>query len=101
MYARIKNGKVAELTGLDPAVYFPATASAWVPCPDDTQVHAEYSEADQVFTAVPYERPYNINEDGSINPDAVAPTVEGGPTPIPNPILFPEEYAAAIAAQSE
>ena len=101
MYARIKNGKVAETTGLDPAVYYPATASQWVPCPDGTLPNAEYKEADKSFTAAAFEKPYNIKDDGSIDPDAVSPTIEGEPTPIPNPIMFPDEYKAAIAAQSE
>ena len=101
MYARIKNGKVAEVTGLDPAVYYPATASNWVPCPDGTLPNAEYTESDKSFTAAPYDKPYNLKDDGTIDPDAVAPIPEGEPTPIPDPILFPEEYKAAIAAQSE
>lgn len=100
MYARIKNGKVHELTGLDPAVYFPATASQWVPCPDDTLPNAEYKEADKSFAAPAYDKPFNEKEDGTIDPDAVVAAREGDPPVMPDPNLFPDEFKAAKAAEA-
>ena len=52
MYARIKDNKVVELTTLDPSKYYVATASKWVPCPDDTALYAEFDGTD-TFTAPP------------------------------------------------
>lgn len=100
MYARIKNGKVHELTGLDPALHFPATASQWVPCPDDTLPNAEYREADKSFTSAAYDKPFNQRDDGTIDPDAVVAPRDGDPERVPDPNLFPEEYKAFKAAEA-
>tara|TARA_B100001758_G_C18409524_1_gene614596 strand:- start:205 stop:531 length:327 start_codon:yes stop_codon:yes gene_type:complete len=43
MYARIKDNMVAEVTGLDPAVVFPALAHEFRECPDDVVASATYN----------------------------------------------------------
>jgi hypothetical protein len=50
MYARIKDNIVVEKTTLNPALYYSATASSWVPCPDDTALGATFDGTD-TFTA--------------------------------------------------
>lgn len=59
-YARIKRGKVAELTALDPAKYYVATKDQWVVCPDDTKPGALYDADKSTFTLdTPPPAPFN------------------------------------------
>lgn len=53
MYARIKDNKVVELTTLDPSQYYVATASKWVPCPEDTVLYAEFDGTDTFSAPAP------------------------------------------------
>lgn len=59
-YARIKRGKVAELTALDPAQYYVATKDQWVVCPDDTKPGTLYDANANTFTLeTPEPAPFN------------------------------------------
>ena len=52
-YARIKKGKVREVTTLDPAKYYVATAASWIECPETTVVNSDYDAEKKTFTAPP------------------------------------------------
>lgn len=52
-YARIKKGKVYEVTTLDPAKYYAATSASWIECPETTVVHSDYDAEKKTFTAPP------------------------------------------------
>lgn len=52
-YARIKKGKVYEVTTLDPAKYYVATAASWIECPETTVVNSDYDAEKKTFTAPP------------------------------------------------
>ena len=52
-YARIKKGKVREVTTLDPAQYYVATAASWIECPSDVVVNSDYDAEKKTFTAPP------------------------------------------------
>lgn len=90
MYARIKDNKVVELTTLDPSQYYVATASKWVPCPEDTVMYAEFDGTD-TFTApalLPQDPPRDLEAeaaaDAYLTSAGVTPPVrppEGEPLP--------------------
>ena len=49
-WCRIKNGKVAERTGRDPAVETPNSPYTWITCPDDTLDGWVYDKDKGTFT---------------------------------------------------
>jgi len=53
-WCRIKNGRVAELDGRDPAVETPNSPYTWLSCPDSVRSNWVYDEDANTFTE-PYE----------------------------------------------
>lgn len=78
MYARIKDNMVVEKTTLDPALYYSATASSWVPCPYDTPLGAIFDGTD-VFT--PTVLPEVTEEEHRIAREAAEAHAAGLPYP--------------------
>lgn len=58
MWARIENGRIVELTDLDPEGRFPPGAYNWQVCPDDAMVYwAAIDNGDETWSFGPYVPP--------------------------------------------